>query len=125
MDFPVKIKAVIIKNNQLILKRVEKITEVYDLPGEVVRKYDDLKTLITHFVLDQTGLVIKPLKVIDATSLIHTDKAGNRIYEIIIYYETKIISGDLKKDIKLLSINDLWKHELYSGSKEVIKKITR
>jgi ADP-ribose pyrophosphatase len=88
--------AVIFKNDKLLLvkRRHEPKASYWTLPGGVVELGEALETALRREILEECGLQVKPLAIVDVIDYIERDTDGKIEYHyVIIDYEVEIVGG--------------------------------
>lgn len=125
--------AIILKQNRVLL--VERgrspLKGYWSLPGGVLETGERLEEGVCREVLEETGLVVKPLRVVEIFERIMPDARGRPEYHyVLIDYQCRVKSGSLKAQddvsrAEWVSRSDLFRYKITEGTLPVIEKAFR
>jgi len=125
--------AIILKRHQVLLVERARapLKGFWSLPGGVLETGERLEEGVCREVLEETGLTVKPLRVVEIFERIMRDRNGRAEYHyVLIDYECQVNGGVLKahSDVsraRWVSRSDLSKYEITEGTLPVIEKAFR
>ena len=125
--------AIILKRNQVLLVERGKapLEGYWSLPGGVLETGESLEKGVCREVLEETGLVVKPLRVVEIFERIMRDASGRVEYHyVLIDYLCRVTGGDLaaRDDVSRaawVAQPDLARYKITEGTLPVIEKAFR
>jgi len=112
----------------LVRRKAEPGRGLWSIPGGAVEVGEKLLDALKREILEETGLTIKPISIIDIAEVIKKDE-DNRIkyHYIIIDYIAEVSSGILKpstdvSDAIWIKVNKISEYKLTESLRKMIKK---
>jgi len=125
--------AIILKRNRVLL--VERgrspLKGYWSLPGGVLETGERLEEGVCREVLEETGLIVKPLRVVEIFERIIRDRSGQPEYHyVLIDYVCRVQGGALKaqddvRRAEWVSRSGLSGYKITEGTLPVIEKAFR
>lgn len=100
-EFPsaplVGVGAVIVDEGRVLLvqRGTEPAKGQWSIPGGLIEIGESLPAAVTREVLEETGLLVEPIELIDLLDRIHREGERVRYHYVIADYLCKLIGGDL------------------------------
>ena len=125
--------AIILKRNRVLLVERGKapLQGYWSLPGGVLETGESLEKGVCREVLEETGLVVKPLRVVEIFERIMRDTCGRVEYHyVLIDYLCRVTGGNLtaRDDVSRaawVAQPDLARYKITQGTLPVIEKAFR
>lgn len=122
--------ALIFRRNAILLveRGREPLKGYWSLPGGVLELGELLEAGIRREVLEETGLVVKPLSVLEIFERIMLDRKGQPEYHyVLVDYLCRVVSGDVRpgddvSNVAWVSEKKLSSYQLTEGTLPVIQK---
>ena len=99
-DAPIAaVAAVVLKADQILLIRraQEPHKGAWSLPGGAVNLGETLQQAVCREVLEETGLLVEPLRIVEALDIITRDSLGRVLYHyVLIDYQCSVRGGLLR-----------------------------
>ena len=123
--------ALIFRRNRILLveRGREPLKGYWSLPGGVLEVGETLEEGVCREVLEETGLLIKPLEIAEVLERIMRDKQGRPEYHyVLIDYLCRVTGGELApaddvSRVEWVSRAKLKEYRLTEGTLEVIEEI--
>lgn len=121
---------VVIKDGNILLVKRNKAPkqELWSIPGGAQHLGEPLKDAAAREVLEETGITIKNITLLDALDFIerNEESAVKYHYSLIDYgaeYEAgELVAGDDALDAKWVSFDDLGRYKLWQKTIDIIEK---
>lgn len=125
--------AIILKRNRVLLVERAKapFQGYWSLPGGVLETGERLEEGVCREVLEETGLIVKPLRVVEIFQRIMRDAQGRVEYHyVLVDYFCRVAGGVLeaRDDVsraEWVSRSELSRYEITEGTLPVIEKVFR
>lgn len=102
---------------------------MWGLPGGVVELGETVEEAVVREVLEETGIIVKPVELIAVFDSIHKDEEERYLYHYILFeYICKYVSGEVSPssdapDARWVSIKDLDEVRIMPMTKRFILKV--
>jgi 8-oxo-dGTP diphosphatase len=125
--------AIILKRNRVLLVQRARppLKDYWSLPGGVLETGESLEQGVCREVLEETGLVVKPLRVVEIFERIMRDPSGRVEYHyVLIDYLCRVAGGVLKarddaSRTEWVPRSGLSRYKITEGTLPVIEKVFR
>jgi 8-oxo-dGTP diphosphatase len=133
-DYPerpiIGIGAVIVHRNCVLLVRraTEPLKGEWSVPGGMLELGEKLRDGVRREVLEETGLEVKPIDVLDVFDSIFRDEHGRTQYHyVLIDYLCRLVSGEAKagsdvSEVRWVQEDELAAMELRDSIEQVVRK---
>lgn len=90
--------AVVVHGGRALLVRraKEPLRGRWVVPGGAVELGETLETAVVREVLEETGVVVRPLEVVKVFDAIERDGAAVRFHYVVVDYRCAYVSGDVR-----------------------------
>lgn len=113
----------------LVERAGEPLKGYWSLPGGLVETGERLEEAVRREILEETGLLIKPVERFDIFERIMRDAEGRAEYHyLLVDYICKVMGGDLRAgdDVsraQWVKRKDLGEYKMTAGTREVIERV--
>jgi len=126
----VGVAAIIVENGKMLLikRGSEPAAGKWSIPGGVVELGETIKEALTREVMEECGLKIKILKLIDVVDNIIRDADGRiRFHYVILEFLARPLKGEIKAssdalEVKWVPIEEVEKYNITNTLRKFLKK---
>ena len=114
----------------LVRRGKEPLRGRWVVPGGTVELGETLEDAVAREVQEETGLVVRPLEVMEVFDAIERDGAGVRFHYVVVDYRCAFVSGDLQpgsdaEDAAWVAEADLPSYDLPPLALELVRRALR
>jgi ADP-ribose pyrophosphatase YjhB (NUDIX family) len=129
-EFPVTplvgVGAVVVEQGRVLLvqRGTEPAKGQWSIPGGLIDVGESLREAVAREVLEETGLVVEPLELIELLDRIHRDGERVRYHYVIADYLCRVVGGELLAGSDADAVRWVERREWNSHSALLIEPIT-